>query len=247
MTTEPAIQLYGRSGSHFTRVAMMFAWELGVAVEGVVVRDLATLDPGCYGENPALKIPTLAVGGARLFGTENICRRLVELAGRRGDPRVILGEDLRGDLHRNAQEMVWHAMAAQVQLVVGVRFSKLPTDNVLFAKGRRGLLGALGWLDAHVDDVLATLPADRALSLLEVTLFCLVEHVAFRPMVPAGDLARLRGFAAAYGARESATANPGVLATIPNDAEIPRTERDGELRSAREGGGPLRHLERGDP
>ena len=92
MTTEPAIQLYGRSGSHFTRVAMMFAWELGVAVEGVVVRDLATLDPAAYGENPALKIPTLAVGGARLFGTENICRRLVELAGRRGDPRVILGD-----------------------------------------------------------------------------------------------------------------------------------------------------------
>jgi glutathione S-transferase len=208
VTTEPAIQLYGRSGSHFTRVAMMFAWELGVAVEGVVVRDLATLDPGCYGENPALKIPTLAVGGARLFGTENICRRLVELAGRRGDPRVILGEDLRGDLHRNAQEMVWHAMAAQVQLVVGVRFSKLPTDNVLFAKGRRGLLGALGWLDAHVDDVLATLPADRALSLLEVSLFCLVEHVAFRPMVPAGDLVRLRGFADAYGARESARRTP---------------------------------------
>lgn len=206
--TEPAVQLYGRSGSHFTRVAAMFAWELGVAVERVVLRDLATLDPAAYGENPALKIPTLAMGGARLFGTENICRRLVELAGRRGDPRVLLAEDLRGDLHRNAQEMVWHAMAAQVQLVVGVRFSKLPTDNVLFAKGAQGLLGALGWLDAHVDEALAALPADRALSLLEVSLFCLVEHVAFRPMVPTGERRRLRAFAETYGARESARRTP---------------------------------------
>jgi glutathione S-transferase len=208
VVTEPGIRLYGRSGSHFTRVAAMFAWELGVAVDRVVVRDLATLDPAAYGDNPALKIPTLAVGAARLFGAENICRRLVELAGRRDDPRVLLCEHLRDDLHRSAQELVWHAMAAQVQLVVGVRFSKLPTDNVLFAKGQAGLLGALGWLDAHVEDVLATLPADRALSLLEVSLFCLVEHVAFRPMVPTGGLSRLRGFAVAYGARESARRTP---------------------------------------
>lgn len=208
MTSEPGIQLYGRSGSHFTRVAAMFAWELGVAVERVVVRDLATLEPAAYGGNPALKIPTLAVGGAPLFGAENICRRLVELAGRRGDPRVLLAEDLRGDLHRNAQEMVWHAMAAQVQLVVGLRFSRLPTDSVLFAKGTQGLLGALGWLDAHVDEALATLPPDRALSLLEVSLFCLVEHVAFRPMVPTRAHTRLRRFADAYGTRESARRTP---------------------------------------
>lgn len=204
MSAEPTVTLVGRRGSHFTRVAAMFARELGVPVTRVVVRDLASLDPEAYGGHPALKIPSLRVDGSSLFGTENICRRLVELAGRRGDPRVVLPEDLRSDLHRNAQELVWHAMAAQVQLVVGVRFSKLPTDNVLFAKGEAGLRGALAWLDAHVDQALAALPADRALSLLEVTLFCLREHLAFRTMVPVAPYARLGEFAARYGERESA-------------------------------------------
>ncbi|MFO0624759.1 MAG: glutathione S-transferase domain-containing protein [Polyangiales bacterium] len=208
MTTEPPVQLIGRSGSHFTRVAAMFAAELGVDLARVVVRDLTALDAGAYGGNPALKLPTLVVQGAPLFGTENICRRLVALAGRRGDPRVLLPEHLDDDLHRNAQEMVWHAMAAQVQLVVGVRFAKLPTDNVLFEKGRLGLLGALGWLDANVDAAMATLPEDRALSLLEVSLFCLIEHVAFRPMVPTDRFTRLRRFAEAYGARDSARGTP---------------------------------------
>ena len=202
------VTLIGRSGSHFTRVASMFASELGVPVQREVVHELLSLDEATYGGHPALKIPALRVGGSTLYGTENICRRLCELAGRAGDPRVALFEHARTDLLRNAQELVWHAMAAQVQLIVGVRFAKLPMDNVFFDKARRGLEGALRWLDPRLDAALAELPADRVTSLFETALFCLVEHMRFRSVVSVDPYARLCEFAQAYGERPSARASP---------------------------------------
>lgn len=146
----------------------------------------------------------LAVAGAPVFGTDHICRTLAALAGRATDPRVVLGSD--DALVRNAQELVWHAMAAQVQLVVGVQIAKLPADNPFFAKAAAGLRGALAWLETHHDELDAALPTPRDVSLYEVTLFCLLEHLAFRPTVALDGLPRLRAFAAAYATRPSAIA-----------------------------------------
>jgi glutathione S-transferase len=210
MTHEPLprLRLTGRSSSHFTRVARMVALELGIPVALDVVADLASVDADDYGGNPALKIPTLHVGDVPLFGTDNICRRLAALAGRADDPRVVLTHQVPSDLVCSAQELVWHAMAAQVQLVIGVHMARLPADHALLAKARAGLVGALGWLDARLDGVLAALPAPRDLSVFEVTLYCLVEHLRFRPTVAPGGPLRLAGFAAAFGARESAQRTP---------------------------------------
>lgn len=214
MSPEP-LRLFGRSSSHFTRVAAIVARELGVPYELVVVPDLTSLYPEAYGGHPALRIPTLAIGDARLFGAENVCRRLAAIAGRAGDPRVIFTEHLDSDLARSAQELVWHAMAAQVQIVVGVVYSRLPADALVFAKADAGLRGALGWLDAHVDEVLGLLPAPRAVSIVEVTLFCLVEHLAFRPTAPLDPYPRLRAFAASFATRASAKATPFRYDTPP--------------------------------
>lgn len=202
------VVLVGRTGSHFTRVAAMFALELGVPFERHPVVDLASLDEDQYGGHPALKVPALRVGESTLFGTENICRRLVELADRETDRSVVLFEHARTDLLRNAQELAWHAMAVQVQLIVGVRFAKLPTDNVFFEKAQAGLVGALRWLDARLDRVLAELPAERVVSLFETALFCLVEHMRFRTVVSVEPYDRLREFARVYGQRPSAIATP---------------------------------------
>jgi hypothetical protein len=38
----------------------------------------------------------------------------------------------------------------------------------------------------------------------EVSLFCLVEHLAFRPSVALDEYPALRAFAGAYGARDCA-------------------------------------------
>jgi glutathione S-transferase len=196
-------QIVGRSSSHFTRVPLVFARELGVAVELVVVHDMTEVDAAAYAGNPALKLPTLRrPDGALVFGAENICRALAEAAG--ASARVVWPEQLRGDVSRNAQELVWHAMAAQVQLVLGTMVGRLPPENVYFAKGRAGLEGALRWLDANVEAALAALPSPRDLSLFEVTLLCLIEHLGFRGTVPVERYPSLLRFARAYAERPAA-------------------------------------------
>lgn len=202
------LRLTGRSGSHFTRVVRIVAHELKLPLELNVIADLMSLDVKDYGGHPAFKIPTLHLGDSTLFGTDNICNRLVEFAGRADDPRIVRSGHLTTDQLRSAQELVWHAMSVQVQLVIGLRIAKLPAENPYFVKARLGLHGALKWLDERLDPVLAALPSPRDLSVFEVSLFCLVEHLEFRPMVPLDDVPRLRAFAKRFGERESAQLTP---------------------------------------
>ncbi|MDP2269204.1 MAG: glutathione S-transferase family protein [Archangium sp.] len=196
------MELIGRRSSHFTRVALVFAHELGVPVELIPVHDITATDSEIFAGNPALKIPTLRRDGSLVFGTENICRSIAEQA----DPklRVVWPEELRTDLSRNAQELTWHCMSAQVQLVFGTVVGKLPADNVYFAKGRAGFEGALRWLESNVDAALAALPVERTVSLFEVTLFCLLEHLRFRDTLPVAPYPALARFVNAFGARASA-------------------------------------------
>ncbi len=202
MPAEPIVELVGRSSSHFTRVAAMFANELGVRHALVVVHDLLSLDPADYGGHPALKLPMLRTEGSVVFGTENICRRLVALAG--GSARVVLPEHVEATVARNAQELTWHAMAAQVQLIVGTVFTRPPLDTPYLQKTRVGFEGALAWLEVHLDSVRAALPEPRDLSLLEVSLFCLITHLEFRPTLSLDAYPNLRGFAQKFGERPSA-------------------------------------------
>ena len=204
LDVSPPLRLTGRSGSHFTRVARIVAHELDLPVELDVLADIMSAHVEDYRGHPALKIPTLHVGDSPLFGTDNICRRLAELAGRADDPRVVLTHQITSDLGRSAQELVWHAMATQVQLVLGVRVAKLPADSAFFAKAELGMRGSLTWLDERLDRVLAALPAPRDFSVFEVTLHCLIEHIVFRPTLPLDAFPRLLGFATTFAARESA-------------------------------------------
>ncbi|HSC88252.1 MAG TPA: glutathione S-transferase family protein [Polyangiaceae bacterium] len=207
------IELTGRSISHFTRVARIFAHELDVEVRFKPILDLTVLDPAIYGDNPALKMPTLHVDGSALFGTENICRRLAELSPRQA--RIVWPQELGSDLARNAQELLWHAMAAQVQIITGNILGKLPADNVYFVKGRQGFEGALAWLEKNLSAVLAELPPERELSLFEVVLFCLVEHIPVRGTLSLEPYSQLRAFASRFGLRPSAVATPYVLDAKP--------------------------------
>ena len=131
MSNSLPLRLHGRSSSHFTRVVRMIADELALDLPMEVVHDLTGRDPAAYGGHPGLKLPTLQVGDDLLFGTDNICRRLAEIAGRADDERVVLTHHVTSDLVRSAQELVWHAMSAQVQLVIGVNIARLPAENVL--------------------------------------------------------------------------------------------------------------------
>jgi glutathione S-transferase len=198
-----ALQLTGRRSSHFTRVTLIFAHELGVPLEFLPVHDITSADSAVFAGNPALKIPSLRrENGSLVFGTENICRTFAQLGDQ--SRKIVWPEELREDVSRNAQELVWHSMAAQVQLVFGTIVGKLPVDNVYFTKGRAGFEGALKWLDAHVDEALRLLPAQRALSVFEVTLFCLMEHLTFRGTLSAEPYPSLLRFTREFAARPSA-------------------------------------------
>jgi glutathione S-transferase len=206
MVPANSLQIIGRSSSHFTRVTQIFAHELGVHFELVPVLDITAMDAASFAGNPALKIPTLRRGELVVFGSENICRTLAEIS--ETARRIVWPEELRQAVSRNAQEMVWHGMAAQVQIVTGVLLGKLPVDHGPFAKIRAGLKGALRWLEEHSREALGALPSPRHLSLFEVTLFCLMEHLPFRGTLAVDAYPALTRFAAQFAERESAQRTP---------------------------------------
>jgi len=201
----PVPHIVGRSSSHFTRLARIFALELGVVCEFTPVYDLSSLDARDYAGNPALKLPVLKIGDVTIFGAENICRALAELAA---EPRrIVWPEEVRSVQVRNAQELIWHAMQAQVQLGFGTQIAKLPVDSVFFVKAATGMQNALEWLDERWPEVLDGLPT-HDLSMLEASLFCLIEHVEFRATVSLSPYGRLTAFALAFGQRDSAQQTP---------------------------------------
>ncbi|MGE0404031.1 MAG: hypothetical protein AB7T06_45410 [Kofleriaceae bacterium] len=194
------MQIVGRRSSLFTRVPLVFAHEVGVPVELVVVKDMTAMDAGAYGGNPALKLPALVrEDGGRVFGAMNIARVVAE------GGRVVWPEDLRSDRGRNAHEMLAHAMAAQIQIIMGTIVGKLDANSVVFAKARRGLEGALRWLDENVDAVIGEMPPREA-SWFEHALGCTIEHFAFRGTLDAARYPALVRFAEAWGARDAARA-----------------------------------------
>jgi glutathione S-transferase len=196
------LQIVGRSSSLFTRLPLIFAEELAVPYELVPVYDMTALGPEVYAGNPALKLPILRQPDSVLFGALNICRAIDERAER--PARIVWPEEQRSTLSRNAQELVWHGMTAQVQLVLGTVVGKLPADNVYFSKARAGLEGALQWLDTRVTDVVSELPAPRRLSVFEASLFCLVDHLVFRETLSVEPYPSLVRFARDYSERPSA-------------------------------------------
>ena len=197
-----AIEIIGRTSSHFTRMVRIFAEELNVPYRLIPVPDMTAVSAEAYGGNPAMKLPVMRVGDSKLFGAQNICRALAQRSIRK--PRIVWPEDLGDPLASNAQEFVWHGMAAQVQIVLGVVICKLPAENTYFVKARDGFVGTLRWLDAHFAGLCSDLPATRDLSLLEVSLFCLVDHLIFRPTVSITPYRTLLRFAEEFAKRSSA-------------------------------------------
>lgn len=198
--TDPGIALVGRSSSHFTRTARIFALELGVAHTFKPVLDLTTPDPAAYADNPALKVPILVDAQGPLYGTENICRELTRRAGQRD--RVVLRGDVADRSVANAEEMILHAMSAGVALIT----ASLAQTSAPPPKVKRSLDNAVTHLEANVDAVLAALPAGRLLSFCETSLFCLVTHLPFRKLMDVAGYPRLQAFCQVFGLRPGAQA-----------------------------------------
>lgn len=191
--------LVGRSSSHFTRLARIFALELGVVHEFRPVFDLTTLDASNYAGNPLLKVPIWLDERGPLFGAENICR---ELARRSSSARAVV---LRGDVSTrvvaNAEELTLSAMLAEVTLITSRApgSTAAPPPKVL-----RSIENSLDYLEQHLVELQAALPPQRALSFVETALFCLVLHLPFREIMAVDAWPRLLAFATEFARRESA-------------------------------------------
>lgn len=205
MTEAGQFVIVGRSSSHFTRVTRIFAGEMGIDYSFEVVRDLMSLESNDYGGNPALKLPTLRTTRGSWFGALNICR---ELARRSHLQRhIVWPEDLEEPLLANVQELVLHAMATEVSLIMS-KVSGGDDGGVHQVKMKRSLDNVMSWLESNVSAALIRLPRDRYLSYLEVTLFCLVTHLEFREVLPPAHRPELEAFCARFSDRPSARETP---------------------------------------
>ncbi|RKH73074.1 glutathione S-transferase domain-containing protein [Corallococcus sp. AB049A] len=194
--------IIGRSSSHFTRIARIFAAELRVDPSFQVVRDLLSTDPGDYGGNPALRIPVLKTSRGVWFGALNASREM----WRQSSPRlrVVWPEDLDTPLLANMQELTLQAMATEVTLVME-KMAGAGEGTTHARKLRESLLNMMAWLEENANAALAALPPERDVSYLEVTLFCLVTHLEFRDVLPVQPYAALNQFRQQFEQRPSAS------------------------------------------
>jgi glutathione S-transferase len=191
------LTLVARSSSHFSRTARMFALELGVPHTFRPVLDLTSLERAAYADNPALKVPILVDDAGALFGTENICRELARRSGKAAS--VVLRGEVSDRVVANAEELTLHVMSSEVTLIMAKIAGHAPP-----AKVARSIENSLDFLEAHVDEVLAALPAGRLLSFVEVALFCLMTHLPWREVMEVSRWARLAELCRNFGDRDSA-------------------------------------------
>lgn len=196
--------LFGRSSSSFTRIARIYAAELGVAYELRVVPDLMSLEAADYGGNPALRLPVLQTAEGTWFGALSICRALARRAS--SGRLLVWPEDLERSLTANAQELTLVAMSTEVSVVMAQLAGAGAGGNI--DKLRRSLEGTLTWLDQQIDSVLAALPSERQLSFLEVTAFCLITHLSFRGVLPIAPYPKLVAFSERFAERAAAQETP---------------------------------------
>ncbi len=198
--------LVGRSSSHFTRVARLFAAEAEVPYVLRVVPNLLSCDPRDFGDNPALRIPVLRTAQGDWYGSVNVCRELVRRTKR--SLRVVWPEELHEPLLASAQELVLGAMATEVSLILARAAregsqDRAGTPSPHEVKMKQSLEGSLAWLDARAEQLIERLPP-RDVSYLEVTLFCLVTHLSFRDVLPVSQYENLAAFCRRFGERSSA-------------------------------------------
>ena len=194
------LTLTGRSSSHFTRIARIYADELEVPHVFNVVHAIASASADVFAGNPSLRVPSLTTPEGTWFGSLNVCRELARRSPR--DALLVWPEDLTHPLTANAQELTLEGMSAGVTIVMA-RLAGLTDEHAALEKPFARLRGAAAWLEANLDAALARLP-ERRLSFLEVSAFCFLKHLEFRGLAVLEPLPKLCAFLAAFGARPAA-------------------------------------------
>ena len=198
------LTLIGRRSSHYSRTVRIFAAELGVEYRLTPVIDLMSLDAQTFAENPALKLPVLRAGNDYIYGTLNICRVIAQSSA--APRRIGWPESFNTPLLMNAHELLAHAMATEVEIVMHEVVAHRPPDTAS-RKRRTSLLNCLTWLDKELRSIRSAFDG-YDLSYFEVGLFCLLEHIPFLNPMDLSAMPTLLAFVEEFGARESARATP---------------------------------------
>ena len=197
------LTIVGRSSSHFTRVARMFAVVLGVVCGFEPVADLGSRALSDYAGNPALKIPVLQTPDGPWFGAINVCRELARRAS--NAPKILWPEQLVDRAAANAQELVLQAMSTEVTLIM-----QAPTQPggaiATSGKAYESLVNSLVWLDENLSAIRAKISSCEVVSLLDLTAYCFVTHLEFRQVTDVSPYRALQSFCVEFGQRPSAQA-----------------------------------------
>lgn len=194
-------RVVGRSSSHFTRVVRMFAEEAAVSYEFQIVPSLVSQDAGSYGGNPGLRLPNVITEKGPVFGALGSCRALASVAV--DPPLMVWPEATPAGVAANALELTLQAMSTEVTLIMLSGTDSKPSPYA--DKLHSALRGMMMWLDTNVATALTALP-DRQLSYLELTLFCLTDHLEFRKVMSLNGHDSLIRFRHGFAERSSAMA-----------------------------------------
>jgi glutathione S-transferase len=194
------LSIFGRSSSHYTRCARIFAHEFGLAYHFEPITNLLSTNSADYAGNPALRLPIVVSEAGAWYGALNGCRELARRARR--EREIVWPEDLSDRIAANAQELVSQGMASEVTWVMA-SLSEPTSTSVYAAKNKLSIQNSLAWLEQHLSLALGQLFADRALSFLEVSLFCFITHLRFRDLLDVTGYPQLQTFVSAFAERAS--------------------------------------------
>lgn len=171
-----APKLYGTPRSHFTRIVRVVAHELSLPLAWVDVGNVGAAE--AFGGNPLMQVPALDDDGHTIWGSDNVCRYLVERE--RKDPVGVTALDWRG---RNLLSVIHGVMAAEVRLVLAER-AGLSTDGEFFAKSRQTIRDGVAFVDTNLRD-------DGPLSYLQICAISMWDHLLLYDNAAPGQAPRI--------------------------------------------------------
>lgn len=198
------VTIIGRSSSHFTRITRIIAREFEVSYDFEIINDLLSLDASKYGGHPSLKLPSLRTDKGTWFGSLPISRQLAFISN--NSIHITWPEELSDILTSNFQELVTTAMNNEVSLIMSKNSGF--ENSIYQQKIFESLKNTIDWLEVNIKKSIELLPTERDLSFLEVSLFCLIEHLEFREILNLSNYKKLGEFRRLFMERPSAIETP---------------------------------------
>ena len=139
------MELFYTPRSHFSRKVRLLLDGWGVSIALRDVGNVADAEPGPFGPNPLMKVPTLVDGSTVVFDSDHIAAYLT----RKVDPADRYGVLTDDPGLLNLRAVANGIMAAEVELLLARRTGIATDGLVRFEKIRSSILAGMEWLERH--------------------------------------------------------------------------------------------------